>query len=278
MPFFMLPVETKILLSAGEIVVKSRGVAIVCEEPALMSGLRKQFSKSAVLPLEEFLPNGTSVILVAKSQNLPGMHSLMEQMSFEAKTGSILTCRLQSGESVPLQQPVGTVVLPYCTNEVFAHWIALLQGVQISPIFPEWFFRHNPIESQDNTVQRLHTVLQNLMRWNSSQLLVPNVAEAIKCSPRHLQQLFVNLFGVKPGLLLRALDLFARTAQILRQETGLCSDSRRGYSPLREREDDYARRLKRLLGITYTELRQSGKTEHWAAIWMRQWRQRLLQG
>jgi len=91
-----------------------------------------------------------------------------------------------------------------------------------------------------------------------------------------LQKLLPKLFGIKPGHLLRALNVFAVTAKLMRNENQLLPNGRRGNSPLREIETGYHRRLRRLLGITYTELLQASQTEHWAAMWMRKWRQRAF--
>ena len=38
-------------------------------------------------------------------------------------------------------------------------------------------------------------------------------------------------------------------------------------SPLAGIDNDYRRSLKKLLGITYSELRQAAKAEHWAVVW-----------
>lgn len=78
-----------------------------------------------------------------------------------------------------------------------------------------------------------------------------------------------------PGQLLRGWQNFAITANLMCKEKDLKSVSRRGFSPLAEIESDYRRTLQKLLGITYTELRYAAIKEHWAAVWMRNWRKRL---
>jgi len=106
--------------------------------------------------------------------------------------------------------------------------------------------------------------------------LIPNLAENLKYSPRHLQKLLPKLFGIKPGQLLRALNVFSFTAKLMQNENQLLSKKRRGNSPLGEIEAGYHRRLRRLLGITYTELLQASRNEHWVAVWMRAWRQKAF--
>jgi hypothetical protein len=75
---------------------------------------------------------------------------------------------------------------------------------------------------------------------------------------------------------MRALDVFASSAKLMQQETTLSLIKRRGKSPLRELETGYRRRLRRLLGMTYTGLLQATSVEHWAAVWMRRWREKCL--
>ena len=117
--------------------------------------------------------------------------------------------------------------------------------------------------------------LQGPSHWSACQLTLENLAKTAHCSTRQLGKLFHQKLGITPGLLLRAMVTFADTAKLMREETCLLKGKRRGCSPLRSQAGDYRRRLQRLLGISYSELRQAAKAEHWAVVWMRKWRERL---
>lgn len=248
---------------------------IVCDDVALRDRLRKQLVDILILPAAQFSPNGIPAIILSGAQNPIETDHLLSRISWTARAKSIFTARVPLGERVPLQQPAGMALLPWCDDEIFAWWIALLSGSQTQLIFPQWLAVHRftpPLENF-HVEKKLDVIGRHLSCWGSHQLLISNLATTLGCSSRHLQKLLPRLTGIKPGLLLRAIDVLATTAKLMQQEALLVLAKRRGHSPLREMENGFRRRLRRLLGMTYTELLHASQTEHWVAVWMRRWRQ-----
>lgn len=206
--------------------------------------------------------------------SMPNISALNRLCSSHTETFSLITGRMPLGEMVPIHQPARMVILPWCSTTVFLNWIALLLSEPQATIFSEWFFARSNEPGISKTVDKLTAVLQNLHTWNFYEMKTANVAMKAGCSQRYMEKQCINLFGVTPGLLLRAYQMFAITAKLMQKEE-MIKACRRGSSPLAEIPTDYRRSLKRLLGITYTELRQAAIYEHWAAVWMRKWRENL---
>jgi hypothetical protein len=124
---------------------------VVCDEPLLLPRLRKLFASVKVLPLAEFSPNGMPAVIITAPQNLAAANHLRDHISSTARARSVVTGRMRMGESVSAQQPVGTVLLPWCNDDVFVQWLTLLLGLQDQPVFPEWFFLRSspPIKPPD---------------------------------------------------------------------------------------------------------------------------------
>lgn len=115
---------------------------IVCDDVALRNRLRKQLVDISILPLAKFSPNGMPAIILSGAQNSIETGHLLSQISITARARSIVTGRMLPGKHVPVQQPAGMALLPWCDDEIFASWIALLSGSQTQLIFPQWFFVH----------------------------------------------------------------------------------------------------------------------------------------
>jgi AraC-like DNA-binding protein len=226
--------------------------------------------------LAAFSPNGKPAIIAVRPSNLDTAHRLVQQISLQAQPQSVITGRMRPGECVPIEQDKSTALLPWCSAQAFDQWMRLLSGMAILPVFPEWFFLRAGDEYVYEPLLCLRTVLQSLPSWPAAQLSLANLAAATKHSPRYLLNMFQKHFGVKPGLLLRALNLFAITARLMQNEAQLPPGRRRGLSPLNQTTGDYPRRLQRLLGITYTDLLEASRAEHWAVVWMRQWRKKIF--
>lgn len=78
------------------------------------------------------------------------------------KERSLLTGRMKPGESVPVQQPPNTIILPWCSENAFVNWVALLLDVPNVRVCPEWFFFRSTQSDSRKTVHNLLTVLHYL--------------------------------------------------------------------------------------------------------------------
>ncbi len=256
--------------------LQDRIAVIACDDPSMVMRLGTSHADFAVSSLAAFSPNGKPAIIVVRPSNLNAAQRLVQEISLKAQPQSIITGRMQPGECVSIQQHKSTALLPWCSAQAFDQWVRLLLGMATPLVFPEWFFLRAGDEYVYEPLLCLRTVLQSLPSWPAAQLSLAYLATATKYSPRYLLHIFQRHFGVKPGPLLRALDLFAITARLMQHEAQLPPGKRRGLSPLNQTTGDYPRRLQRLLGITYTDLLEASRAEHWAAVWMRQWRQRVF--
>lgn len=242
----------------------------VCLTPDLVS-----FSFDNVLSLAEFSPDGKPAIFVAGPEHLETANQVLQQMSATARAQSIITGRIPQGESLLMPQPPSMALVPWSSEECFAQWLAVLQSKPAPAVSPYWFLPEHLYSHEEIHDPRLVLALQALANGNTCQLKLENLARAAHCSTRQLGKLFQKKLGISPGLLLRAMITFSDTAKLMREETSLPKGKRRGHSPLRSQRDDYRRRLQRLLGMAYSELRHAAKQEHWAVVWMRRWRERL---
>jgi len=256
--------------------LQDRIAVIACDDLSMVMRLGASHADFAVSSLAAFSPNGKPAIIVVRPSNLDAAHRLIQQISLKAQPQSVITSRMQPGECIPIVQHNSTTLLPWCSAQAFDQWMRLLLGMAMPPVFPEWFFQKAGDEYVYEPLLCLRTVLQNLPSWPAAQLSLAYLATATKYSPRYLLHMFKKHFGVKPGPLLRALDLFAITARLMQNEAQLPPGRRRGLSPLNQTTGDYPRRLQRLLGITYTDLLEASRAEHWAVVWMRQWRRKVF--
>jgi len=278
---------------------KHDAAAIVfCDDEVYLAPDLINISFDNVLSLAEFSPDGKPAIFVARPEHLATARHVLQQMSATARAQSVITGRMPKEESLPIPQAPSAVFVPLSSEECFAQWLAVLQGKPTPVVSPYWFLLDSfqskehvhdlccipapqmtpPYPSQEGNFHddpRLVLALQELASGDHCQLKLENLARAAHCSMRQLGKLFHERLGITPGLLLRAMVTFAETARLMKEEAQLRNGKRRGQSPLGSQRDDYRRRLQRLLGMTYSELRQAAKQEHWAVVWMRKWRERL---
>lgn len=184
----------------------------------------------------------------------------------------VITGRTARNEAVTVTQIPGHCWLPWCEDEVFLDWLKLLSGEHPCRVHAQWFVLCSPYTTDP---LQLNDIFYSLHRIEPCFLKISWIADELSISPQKLHDIFVRSFGVSPGAFLRAFDLFNITVELMNSEALLQAKSRRGCSPLASRGDDYRRRLKRLLGITYSELRTLARMEHWVSIWMRHWRHRV---
>ncbi len=254
---------------------KHDAVIVFCSEDLCLAPELVSFSSGNVLSLTEFAPDGQPAIFVAGPEHLETASQVLQQMSATARAQSVITGRVPRGENLPVQQPLGVAFVPWSSEEPFAQWLAVLRGAQPELVSPHWFLLHTCQGYNPSGGSHLLQARQELPHGSACQWKLENLAKATHCSMRQLGKLFHEKLGMTPGLLLRVMVIFSDTAKLMQEETSLLNGKRRGHSPLRSQRNDYRRRLQRLLGMTYSELRHTAKTEHWAVMWMRKWRERL---
>ncbi len=253
---------------------KHDAVIVLCDHEVYLASDLVSVSLDNIFSLAEFSPDGKPAIFVARPEQLETANQVLYQMSAMARAQSIITGQILQGESLPMPQAPNAVFMPWSSEQSFVQWLAVLQG-RNTPVSIDWFLP-NDFHRHDHAYDpRLALALQELASGNACQLKLANLPRAAHCSTRQLGKLFQEELGITPGLLLRGMFTFSDTAKLMREEAHLLNGKRRGHSPLRSQADDYRRRLQRLLGLTYSELRQAAKTEHWAVVWMRRWRERL---
>ena len=110
----------------------------VCLAPDLVS-----FLSDNVLSLAEFTPDGKPAIFVAAPEHLETAGQALKQMSVAARAQSLITGRIFKGESLPVQQPPNVALVPWSSEECFAQWLAVLQGMHTPVVSPYWFLPSN---------------------------------------------------------------------------------------------------------------------------------------
>jgi len=234
----------------------------------------QNLSQQKIVPLSEFCPNGTLAVIVVSPGNVKTASRILQRMSHLARTQSIITGRFSPDETVPADQPSGTALLSWCSDHVFAHWLRFVQNNYQGPVLPEWFFRKSFQPRNSKSAKRLKTVLHCLPALPLHELKVENLAKLAGCSSRQLTKLFCNRLGINPGILLRAIEVTSATKDFVNAHA-IPGPQSHGVKAFSLPKDVYRRRLWRLFGLTYSELLQAQKNEHWAAVLMRRWRHRI---
>jgi AraC-like DNA-binding protein len=244
---------------------------IAVDQKSLIDKLQKQFTNVVVLPLTSSFPKELPLVILIDPSKMNTACQLLSEIKSQAIGSHVITGRASLHQSVSESQPQSTAFLPWCDKEIFHSWLAFLLGLQ-TEIHPQWFFLRNGLSKQNSALKRVSEEISCLSSWPQQKLTTANLAEEIKCSPRYLTRILPENFGVSPGRLLRALTIFTKTAQLMHEEAQLPWDKRRGLSPLTKVEESYPKRLKKTIGMTYSELLLQAENEHWVAAWMRGWR------
>lgn len=245
---------------------------IYCQDPTCIFPLKKRLNNCLILPLESVTNKQKPCVVIANAQNIDVALKATIDANPAEVSETVITGRLARIDKIPEHLPRSTVLLPWCDDDKFADWILLLVGQQDSRVHFDWFFNRREFSSIREQ-EKFSVLIDALRRLEASEVhsIGPKtLAHRIGCSVRTLDNLCLELYGTWSGRLLRVWRLFCLTARCMRKEAGL-SNGRRGLSPLSAVEGDFRRSLKRLLAMTYTELRLAAKKEHWTAVWMRRW-------
>ena len=250
--------------------IDSGGTAIACLDKGMLHELEQVIGDTEVSL--EFLPAVNPTTVVLTPQYTSASCNIQIDNGALLQTRTVMTSYMQTDVMVLASVTRNTVLLPWCSKQHFVNWVTLLAGVPGQrPVHPEWFFAMNGRACSSKKTQRLTGVMADLPAWQAHEINLQNVARETGCSPRYVEKLCCRLFGVLPEYIFRARRIFTTTAHLMQQESkGKCR-----RSPLAGIDNDYRRSLKKLLGITYSELRQAAKAEHWAVVWMRMWRKKL---
>lgn len=255
---------------------------IACEKRELAQRLETSLACDIpVVSLHQLKSNGAPSVYIAADDALFSTRCNQGKTVLDNDGRSIVTGRIARGKNVPLNQPVGTVFLPWCSDELFANWLTILAGSCPARVYPHYFFLKSHADAPSSANQHiLLQALESMATWESHLVSVANLAERAALTERHMRKLFPKIVGVRPGQLLRAMTVFHQTAYLMYEESKLRANCFRRYgnSPLSkfelETNCNHSERLKRLLGLEYRELATGARREHWAALWMRKWRQR----
>lgn len=247
------------------------GRVIVSDTPDFIECSQQGLSHSHIVHLDEFIPDGKSAVFTLQSRNLSMAEDLFRHIDARAKAQSIITGRLAKGEGAPQNLLRNKVLIPWCDDETYRAWLQFLLGFPGIVPSPAWLFAQNRNVLERDEIQRLKTVLHNLMLDEICELNAEMLAQRYPYSRTSLAHYCRMLYGVPAGMLCRVWRVFTRTSVYMQEEQMLLPDGRYGRSPIGCLDGDYLNSLERVTGLRYTDLRLATQHDHWVAVWMRGW-------
>jgi len=226
--------------------------------------------------LQDFQPDGLAAV-IALSAPVYGPEcavlaagvAKLRAISPAARRLCLVTGRMAPGRPVPRELPPGVALIPWCESAQFAHWLRFVSGdLSAAPLLPQFFYPATPDAALQDDLKRWTDFFLSLDGDALCALSRDALAKQLCMTVRSMRRKCVELFGVEPGAILRAMRLFYLTAWCMREEQR-CKHERIRISPLPQTPGDYRRSLQSHIGICYSELRKMAEEEHWVAVWGR---------